>query len=269
MSTFSRVSSARHCSDALFFLTLALSPGERETRFPHWLASGRFIFFVFFVFFVCFCERFLCAAPGPAALVRDGFAHNDYEHKRPLVDALELGFCAVEADIYLVDGRILVGHDADKLSSERTLSSLYLEPLAKRVRENGGKVFRDGPEFLLLIDVKSDTEPTYAALKPLLAKYAPMLTKFTANEIRTNAVTIILSGNRPIETVSREAAEGRAATRLAAIDGRMTDLGLNPPVALVPLVSDNSTKLFQWNGTGTMSVAENARLKMLVGRAPQ
>ena len=56
-------------------------------------------------------------------------AHNDYQHTRPLLDALNQGFCSVEADIYLVEGQLLVGHDRDELSTERTLQSLYLEPL--------------------------------------------------------------------------------------------------------------------------------------------
>src|SRR5207237_4622701 len=34
-------------------------------------------------------------------------AHNDYEHTRPLLDALDHGFCSVEADIHLVDGKLL------------------------------------------------------------------------------------------------------------------------------------------------------------------
>ena len=37
-------------------------------------------------------------------------AHNDYYHRRPLLDALDQGFCSVEADIYLVEDRLLVGH---------------------------------------------------------------------------------------------------------------------------------------------------------------
>src|SRR5436305_9752705 len=76
------------------------------------------------------------AAETPTLLLTNGFAHNDYEHRRPLLDALELGFCAVEADIYLTNKQILVGHDWDKLSPQRTLESLYLEPLAQRVRAN-------------------------------------------------------------------------------------------------------------------------------------
>ena len=34
-------------------------------------------------------------------------AHNDYEHRRPLQDALDRGFNSVEADVWLVDGELL------------------------------------------------------------------------------------------------------------------------------------------------------------------
>ena len=39
-------------------------------------------------------------------------AHNDYEHDRPLRDALDPGFTSVEADVWLVDGKLLVAHDS-------------------------------------------------------------------------------------------------------------------------------------------------------------
>src|SRR5207249_11561405 len=83
-------------------------------------------------------------------------AHNDYEHKRPLLDALDHGFCSVEADIYLVDGRLLVAHMRSQVQPERTLEKLYLEPLRQRVKKNGGSVYPAGPELVLLIDIKTD-----------------------------------------------------------------------------------------------------------------
>jgi hypothetical protein len=58
-----------------------------------------------------------------------GHAHNDYEHERPLHEALELGFCSVEADVHLVAGSLLVAHDLGDTDPERTLQSLYLGPL--------------------------------------------------------------------------------------------------------------------------------------------
>src|SRR6266568_639216 len=89
-------------------------------------------------------------AAEPTPLIH-AHAHNDYEHKRPLFDALDQGFCSVEADIYLVDGELLVAHDRAKVRPERTLQALYLDPLADRVRRNGGRVYRDGPPVVLLI----------------------------------------------------------------------------------------------------------------------
>ena len=66
-------------------------------------------------------------------------AHNDYEHQRPLLDALDHGFTGVEADIWLVNGKLLVAHEEAHIKPERTLEALYLDPLKKRVSERGGK----------------------------------------------------------------------------------------------------------------------------------
>ena len=55
-------------------------------------------------------------------------AHNDYEHARPLAEALERGFCSVEADVWLVAGKLLVAHDLKDAKPQRTLESLYLDP---------------------------------------------------------------------------------------------------------------------------------------------
>ena len=73
--------------------------------------------------------------PGTAAParypLRHAHAHNDYEHPRPLLDALDHGFTSVEADVFLVDGQLLVAHDPADLDPARTLESLYLDPLAR------------------------------------------------------------------------------------------------------------------------------------------
>src|SRR4051812_6365807 len=83
--------------------------------------------------------------PKPVQPLTHAHAHNDYEHARPLFDALDHGFCSVEADIWLVDGALLVAHDKKDLKPARTLQSLYLDPLRERTKANGGRVYRDGP----------------------------------------------------------------------------------------------------------------------------
>src|SRR3954469_7012674 len=78
---------------------------------------------------------FLPAALGAQVIpLEHAHAHNDYEHARPLAEALEHGFTSVEADIWLVDGQLLVAHDRDKVDTARTLESLYLAPLRKSIQ---------------------------------------------------------------------------------------------------------------------------------------
>jgi len=62
-------------------------------------------------------------AEAPAKPLPRAHSHNDYEHKRPLFDALDRGFCNIEADVHLVDGRLLVGHDPEDVNPERTLQA--------------------------------------------------------------------------------------------------------------------------------------------------
>ena len=195
----------------------------------------------------------------PVPLVR-AHAHNDYQHARPLLDALDHGFCSVEADVHLVDGRLLVAHDRIRAKRDRTLEALYLGPLRERVRTNHGRVYRDGSTVTLLIDFKSDAEATYAVLQKTLEEYADVLTVFSDERIETKAVSVIISGNRP-RTVM--AAEKR---RLCALDGRISDLDASAPVHLIPLVSDSWRNRFQWRGGDPMPETEQQRLRQLVER---
>ncbi len=125
----------------------------------------------------------LWAAPsGPAQRgvvpLLHAHAHNDYLHDPPLLKALEHGFTSVEADIFLVGDKLCVAHESRKITPERTLQSLYLEPLRRRVKENEGRVYRDASRFILLIDIKTAAEPTYRRLHEVLAGYQDMLTTF-------------------------------------------------------------------------------------------
>lgn len=202
----------------------------------------------------------LGADPAVQPLAR-AHAHNDYEHPRPLQDALAHGFCSVEADIHLVDGRLLVAHDRGRVKPERTLEALYLEPLRARVEANGGRVFPNGPAFWLLIDFKSDGAATWQALKPVLERHRAMLTAFRPDRTDPHAVTVVLSGNVPRELLAAE------AERLAAVDGRPGDLEANPSPHLVPWVSESWGRLFTWRGRDAPPAADLTKLRELVDRA--
>jgi hypothetical protein len=88
-----------------------------------------------------------------------------------------------------------------------------------------------------------------------------MLTTFESAEVKTNAVTVIISGDRPRETLLNE------KSRFAAYDGRLSDLQKNLPVHFMPLVSDNWNSHFTWKGQGEFPEDQRAKLKSIVSQA--
>jgi hypothetical protein len=185
-------------------------------------------------------------------------AHNDYRHPRPLLDALDHGLCSVEADVFLVSGKLLVAHDADEVAPDRTLETLYLDPLAARLRD---RATAPGCPMTLLIDVKSEAEPAWKALSSVLKRYRDILTVFEGEEIRPGALTLYISGNRAASLMLSE------KTRYAGLDGRLSDLDLGLKPVLMPLLSDDWARYFKWTGEGRIPPKERDQLNYFVGKA--
>lgn len=199
-------------------------------------------------------------------------AHNDYEHSNPLMDALENGFHSVEADIHLVDGQLLVAHDLEETSPDRTLENLYLKPLSEIIARNDGWVHNSGKPFWLMIDIKSDGSRTFAALQALLEQYASILTDYSSlKKTETGVagrgpVSVVISGNRDFQSIES------CSPMLAGIDCRISDIfsngtPVNPSWSGHPSrvwVSDNWKNYFNWDGTGTISPDERENLSQIV-----
>jgi hypothetical protein len=198
----------------------------------------------------------------PVPLI-NAHAHNDYVHKRPLFNALDDGFCSVEADIYLVDGALLVAHARSQVKPERTLQALYLDPLSERAKKNGGRVYPGGPECTLLVDIKVDWRTTYPVLREVLKQYAGMLTTFRPGATETNAIRVIITGDRSKEMFTGE------TVRYAALDGDLVDLDSSLPADLIPWISSNWAPNFKWRGTGPMPEEDLVKLKQIVAKAHQ
>ncbi|MFE2045492.1 phosphatidylinositol-specific phospholipase C/glycerophosphodiester phosphodiesterase family protein [Streptomyces sp. NPDC059477] len=190
-------------------------------------------------------------------------AHNDYEHPRPLLDALDHRFGSVEADIYLVGGQLLVAHDPEDLDPARTLESLYLDTLAARVKANRGWVYRGHrTSFQLLIDIKTEGASTYLELDRHLKRYKNLFTTYSRGRVRPGAVTAVISGDRAARVPMEAQTERRAF-----YDGRLADLGSSAPASFVPLISDNWTLNFTWRGVGAFPAAERQKLRAIVDAA--
>lgn len=207
---------------------------------------------------MCFPDSNQLPVPEPLSRAH---AHNDYEHERPLYDALGHGFTSIEADVILKHDSLYVAHDPELIEEGQTLQSLYLAPLFKLCREHAGRVYPDWPTVYLMIDFKSDADSTYRLLQPLLDQYAEMLTRWRDGRKETRAVTVIVSGNRPIAATQNE------SFRLIGIDGRPDDLSKNVSSSLYPWISDDWTNLFDWHGRGDMPATEKAKLAFIVAQA--
>lgn len=200
------------------------------------------------------------AQPAP---LEHAHAHNDYQHARPLFSALERGFRSVEADVHLVDGRLLVAHDRDSVKADRTLESLYLAPLRTYIQQHGGRAYPGTQPLTLLIDVKSDSEATYVVLDSVLRRYADILTIFARGEVVDGPVIAVISGERAINTMRR------APVRFAAVDGRLADLEKTPRPAraLMPIVSDSWDRITKWKGVGPAPANARRDVDRAVSRA--
>jgi len=190
-------------------------------------------------------------------------AHNDYQHEQPLLDALSHGFTSIEADVLLIEGELYVGHDMPQGSHTLpTLKEAYLEPLSRIVHNHRGEVYPDfGGDFYLMIDIKTEAEATYQLLKQQLAEYQSMLSIDGKGQYQTGAVTVFLSGNRPMATISGE------SMRMVGLDGRPEDLGKNYASDLMPVISENYYKVIRWNGEGEIAAADYQKLTELTAKA--
>lgn len=197
---------------------------------------------------------------GLAALAQ-AHSHLDCDRGRPLEDALSHGFTSVEADVWLIDGVLSVAHDRDAVREGYTLEELYLGPLQHRVTAAGAIHPGWSGSLQLMVDIKSDPEPTYEALHNLLHTHASILTSYHGAAVRPGAVEVVVSGKRPRELMLAQ------PLRYAAYDGRLDDLGRGLPPTFMPLISTDWRKQFVWRGVGPMFFWERRRLRTMVARA--
>lgn len=170
-------------------------------------------------------------------------AHNDYEHERPLLDALGHRFTSVEVDVWLVDGELYLGHFDPDMS--RTLRDLYLEPLAALVTANDGSVHLswDGT-FQLLVDVKSGGVETWRVLERQLSAYDSLFSVCRDGSVQVGPVTVIVSGERDRVVMAA------APLRRTFYDATFDDLASDLPPGLVGMVSASWIDHFTWRGIG-------------------
>jgi hypothetical protein len=189
-------------------------------------------------------------------------AHNDYNRARPLLEALEQGASSVEADVFLENGALLVGHDRPQLTAARSLEALYLQPLYALWQRQGRIVpSACGPSLLLLIDVKADAEASYVALAALLQRYRAMLSSVRDGQLHAGAVRVVISGERATRAMAG------ARELLCGYDGRVLEHDASVSALIMPMLSEQWSRLFTWTGAGPIPVVERDRMRATVADA--
>lgn len=148
-------------------------------------------------------------------------SHNDYWRRVPLFSAIEAGCISVEADVWLFDEdeELYVGHSLASLTANRTLASLYVDPLVSilekqnpttRFHPDGIKshhgVFDTDPEqpLTLLIDFKTSGSALFpyvvSSLEPLRSR--GYLSYHDGLQIIHRPITVVGTGNTPFNLVA-------------------------------------------------------------------
>ncbi|ERF71584.1 hypothetical protein EPUS_00573 [Endocarpon pusillum Z07020] len=146
-------------------------------------------------------------------------SHNDYWRKVPVYSALQAGCIGVEADLWLVDDDLYVGHSTSALTSNRTFRSLYINPLLDILTKQNpttkfhpnrdstlNGVFDTDPAqtLVLLIDFKSNGHTLWpyvqAQLDPL--RQADYLTYFDGTSRIERPITAVATGNAPFDLLT-------------------------------------------------------------------
>lgn len=145
-------------------------------------------------------------------------SHNDYWRDVPFYSALSVGAVSVEADVWLYNGTLHVGHEQGALTNARTFESLYINPILDTLHRqnptnssflpapthNGVFDTNAGQTLYLFVDVKTPGNTTWPyvvkALEPLRSG-GWLSTVNSSNQFTLGAVTVIGTGNTPLNLV--------------------------------------------------------------------
>jgi len=145
-------------------------------------------------------------------------SHNDYWRREPFYGAIHAGCASVEADVWSFDDELFVGHTVGAVRKNKTLTSLYLDPLLTILdRQNLEPEFpspMDSPRsgvfdtdptqsLILLVDFKNDPEATWDQLHSRLGQFRERkyLTYFNGTSVVPGPVTVVVSGDAPFHRV--------------------------------------------------------------------
>ena len=182
-------------------------------------------------------------------------SHNDYDRNVPFYQAYSQGVASVEADVYYNGGKMLVAHNWEDVKEDGSLESLYLEPIAKFFRANGGHPYKDASKPLqLLVDIKEDCEPSLSTIIGIIEdRYLDVF--------GTKGVTLVITGNRPAPSDFYKYPEW------VMFDGKIELDYTTDELARVALISECFTDYAHWNGKGSLVIDQEVVVRDVIKKA--
>lgn len=186
-------------------------------------------------------------------------SHNDYWRRVPLYEAIHYGCTSVEADVWLFDGELYVGHSTSSLTPNRTFQSLYIEPLVQIIDKQNPSadfvndaqtrngVFDEDPDqtLVLLVDFKTNGEELLPVVESQISalRDRDYLSYFDGSNFISRAVTLVATGNAPFNLIKE--------------NDTYRDIFFDAPLHLLtsPPISDSSSAHGEGQGTNGIDLS--------------
>ncbi|MDN3547772.1 alkaline phosphatase [Mucilaginibacter aquaedulcis] len=180
-----------------------------------------------------------------AYTVADAHSHNDYHNNIPFFRAYEKGFGSIEADVFAVNGKLMVAHDKKDINPKRSLELLYINPLIEKFQRDNQRQLR------LLIEIKED----HKAVLPLVIKELKPLEQYFSYPGHPGRLSIVMTGAVPPPAEFKNYPEW-ISFDVDHLNGFTTDQWKR-----IGLVSFPFGKYLKWNGKGVLNKEEITKIK--------
>ena len=197
-----------------------------------------------------FCLQFFLFAQAQEYSSSNIHSHNDYASKLPFYEAYSNEAGVIEADVFIVNNELFVAHTSKEITPQNTLKSQYLDPLSNKLKSLGGKAYPSNKPLILMIDIKTEADPTLKLIAQQLKTYPDL--------ISNKNIKVVISGNRPSPTNWKEYPD------FIYFDGRLNENYSPEQLSRVEMISEDLKQITIWNGKGVMTQSDAEKVQAII-----
>lgn len=179
-------------------------------------------------------------------------SHNDYTHQLPFWEAYNNNAGVIEADVFELNGELMVAHSKAEVKPGNSLQAMYIQPIIQ-LFDTGKNIHG----FYLMIDIKEN----HAAVLEILMKTLQQHPSVFNRTMHKNAVQVFISGERPPDSGFH--------TYPACImfDGLPGKNYAPEDLEKIVMISDNFRNYSNWNGSGSLLAKDSIKIVNMINAA--